>query len=82
MYKTIEIAGYFPNQNSIPQLDSEIEYLNTLGLFDPTEITESIPSPEAEREYLKVLEILEPILQFHQINIISLGCKLLDDYYQ
>ncbi|CAG8820674.1 19406_t:CDS:2, partial [Gigaspora margarita] len=80
-----------PNQNQTPLANPEIEFLDALGLlqsngapplFDPPEIAEPIPSPEAEREYLEALEILEPILQFHQTNIISFGCELLDDHYQ
>ncbi|CAG8587843.1 11694_t:CDS:2, partial [Diversispora eburnea] len=39
-------------------------------------------SPEAKREYLEALRILEPIPQFHQMDIISSGCELLDDHYQ
>ncbi|CAG8587377.1 5499_t:CDS:2, partial [Diversispora eburnea] len=67
--------------------DEEIEYLDALGLFDSSEIgesshSESTPSPEAEREYLETLGILEPILQFHQTDIISSGCELLNDHYQ
>ncbi|CAG8849924.1 25648_t:CDS:1, partial [Gigaspora margarita] len=57
-------------------------YFDALGLFDPPEIAETIPSLEAEREYLEALGILEPIPQFHQTNIISSGCELLDDHYQ
>ncbi|CAG8827220.1 10199_t:CDS:2, partial [Gigaspora margarita] len=60
----------------------KIEFLDALGLFDPSEIAETILSPEAEREYLEALEILEPIPQFHQTDIISSGCELLDDHYQ
>ncbi|CAG8459599.1 35483_t:CDS:10 [Gigaspora margarita] len=60
----------------------EIEYLYALGLFDSPEIAETIPLLKAKREYLEALEILEPIPQFHQTNIISSGCELLDDYYQ
>ncbi|CAG8570482.1 4278_t:CDS:2, partial [Diversispora eburnea] len=60
----------------------KIEYLDVLGLFDPPEIAEPIPSPKTEREYLEALGILEPILQFHQTDIISSRCKLLDDHYQ
>ncbi|CAG8614506.1 1094_t:CDS:2, partial [Diversispora eburnea] len=71
-----------PSPNQLLQLNSEIEYLDALGLFDPSEITEPILSPEAEREYLEVLGILEHIPQFHQTDIISSGCKLLDDHYQ
>ncbi|CAG8665263.1 2713_t:CDS:1, partial [Diversispora eburnea] len=59
--------------NQLPQLDPEIEYLDTLGLFDPPEIVEPTPSPEAERAYLEAIEILEPIPQFHQTDIISSG---------
>ncbi|CAG8656510.1 8743_t:CDS:2, partial [Diversispora eburnea] len=33
--------------------------------------SESIPSPEVEREYFEALGILEPIPQFHQMDIIS-----------
>src|SRR6185295_4989004 len=73
--------------NQLSQLDPEIKYLDTLGLFDSSEIGESShseanSSPEAEREYLEALGILEPIPQFHQTDIISSGCKLLDDHYQ
>ncbi|CAG8632986.1 6445_t:CDS:1, partial [Diversispora eburnea] len=50
-----------------------IEYLDALGLFDSSEIAESILSPEAERKYLEALGILEPIPQFHQMDIISSG---------
>ncbi|CAG8851510.1 10394_t:CDS:2 [Gigaspora margarita] len=65
-----------------PLPNSEIEYLYALGLFDPPEIAETIPSPKAEKEYLKALGILEPIPQFHQTDIISSGCELLDNHYQ
>ncbi|KAF0437758.1 DNA polymerase [Gigaspora margarita] len=71
-----------PNQNPTPLANPEIEFLDALRLFDPPEIAETISSPEAEREYLEALEILEPIPQFHQTNIISSGCELLDDHYQ
>ncbi|CAG8639663.1 10611_t:CDS:1, partial [Diversispora eburnea] len=64
-----------------PPPNSEIEYLDALGLFDPPEIIEPIPTPQVEREYLKTLGILEPIPQFHQTDIISSGCELLDDHY-
>ncbi|CAG8638546.1 7385_t:CDS:1, partial [Diversispora eburnea] len=70
-----------PSPNQLPQLDPETEYLDALGLFDPPEIVEPIPSPEAEREYLETLGILEPIPQFHQTDIISSGCEILDDHY-
>ncbi|CAG8637582.1 6499_t:CDS:2, partial [Diversispora eburnea] len=82
------------NNASLP--NPEIEYLDALGLlqsngapplFDSSEIGESShseanSSPEAEREYLEALGILEPISQFHQTDIISSGCELLDDHYQ
>ncbi|CAG8816117.1 39595_t:CDS:2, partial [Gigaspora margarita] len=68
--------------NPTPLANPEIEFLDALGLFDPSEIAETIPSPEAKREYLEALEILEPILQFYQTDIISSGCELLDDHYQ
>ncbi|CAG8736881.1 36799_t:CDS:1, partial [Racocetra persica] len=68
--------------NPTPPANSEIEFLDALRLFDPPEIAKTILLPEAEREYLEVLGILEPILQFHQTDIISLGCELLDDYYK
>ncbi|CAG8644459.1 4135_t:CDS:1, partial [Diversispora eburnea] len=85
-----------PNQNTASLPNSEIEYLDALGLlqnngasplFDSSEIGESShskanSSPEAEREYLEALGILEPIPQFHQTDIISSGCELLDDHYQ
>ncbi|CAG8486738.1 4516_t:CDS:2, partial [Acaulospora morrowiae] len=45
-------------------------------------IVKPILSPEAEREYLETLGILKPIPQFHQTDIISSGCELLDDHYQ
>ncbi|CAG8635532.1 3575_t:CDS:1, partial [Diversispora eburnea] len=70
-----------PNQNPAPPPNPEIEYLDALGLFDPPEIIEPIPSPQAEREYLETLGILESIPQFHQTDIISSGCELLDDHY-
>ncbi|CAG8574535.1 1626_t:CDS:1, partial [Diversispora eburnea] len=67
-----------PNQDPVPPPDPEIEYLDALGLFDSSEIGESSHSeanlsPEVEREYLEALGILEPISQFHQMDIISLG---------
>jgi len=65
-----------------PRPNSEIEYLEALGLFDPPEIVEPTPSPEAERAYLEALGILESIPQFHQTDTISSGCELLDDHYQ
>ncbi|CAG8552463.1 13912_t:CDS:2, partial [Acaulospora colombiana] len=71
-----------PNQNPTPPANPEIEFLEALGLFDPPEIAEPIPSPEAEREFFEALGILEPIPQFHQTDIISYGCELLDDHYQ
>ncbi|CAG8593812.1 15440_t:CDS:2, partial [Acaulospora morrowiae] len=84
------------NQNTASLPNPEIEYLDALGLlqnngapplFDFSEIGESShseanSSPEAEREYLEALGILEPIPQFHQTDIISSGCELLDDHYQ
>ncbi|CAG8667516.1 6774_t:CDS:1, partial [Diversispora eburnea] len=71
-----------PSPNQLSQLNPEIEYLDTLGLFDPPEIAEPILSPETEREYLEALGILELIPQFHQTDIISSGCELLDNHYQ
>ncbi|CAG8771856.1 1090_t:CDS:2, partial [Racocetra fulgida] len=71
-----------PNQNPTLLANSEIEFLNALRLFNPSEIAKTILSPKAEREYLEVLRILEPIPQFHQTDIISSGCKLLDDHYK
>ncbi|CAG8658858.1 5030_t:CDS:2, partial [Dentiscutata heterogama] len=68
--------------NPTPLANPEIEFLKALGLFDSPKIAKTILSPEAEREYLEALEILEPIPQFHQTNIISFRCKLLDDHYQ
>ncbi|CAG8614271.1 4229_t:CDS:2, partial [Dentiscutata heterogama] len=68
--------------NLTPLANPEIEFLEALELFDSPEIAETILSPEAEREYLEALEILKPILQFHQNDIISSGCELLNDYYQ
>ncbi|CAG8630020.1 2791_t:CDS:10, partial [Gigaspora margarita] len=65
-----------------PPPNPEIEYLYTLGLFDPPEIAETIPLPKAKREFFEVFGILEPIPQFHQTDIISSGCELLDDHYQ
>src|SRR5690348_6293096 len=62
-----------PEQISNQETDPEIEYLNTLGLFDPPEIEETIPSAEEERAYLEALGILEPIPQFQQTDTISSG---------
>ncbi|CAG8590456.1 3879_t:CDS:2, partial [Diversispora eburnea] len=56
--------------DKMEELQEEFSYLET-NLF-----------PEAEREYLEALGILEPISQFHQTDIISSGCELLDDHYQ
>ena len=64
-----------------PPPNPEIEYFDALGLFDPPEIIEPIPTPQAEREYLETLGVLEPIPQFHQTDIISSGCEILDDHY-
>ncbi|CAG8660586.1 4928_t:CDS:2, partial [Racocetra persica] len=69
-------------KNPTSLANPEIEFLDTLRLFDPPEIAEIILSLEAKRKYLKVLEILEPIPQFHQTDIFSSGCELLDDHYQ
>ncbi|KAF0555056.1 gastrula zinc finger protein xlcgf46.1: PROVISIONAL [Gigaspora margarita] len=71
-----------PNQNPILLANPEIEFLNALRLFDPSEIAKTISLPEAKRKCLEALGILEPIPQFHQTDIISSRCELLDDHYK
>ncbi|RHZ81451.1 hypothetical protein Glove_120g17 [Diversispora epigaea] len=69
-----------PNQNTASLPNPEIEYLDALGLLQNNGAPPLFDSSEIE--YLEALGILEPIPQFHQTDIISSECKLLDKHYQ